>query len=123
MESRHWFINAAGLLQTSLSPEELLDLILQVEQEFGRTRLEGQARYQDRTLDLDLLLFDELVLDSIPLTLPHPAMHRRWFVLIPLAEIAPQLLHPLQGKTIAELVSCLSIPGRRDVVPVAWVDS
>jgi len=120
MESSHWFINAVGLLKTSLSPRELLGVLLQVEAEFGRIRSPDRSGYQDRTLDLDLLLFDDLVIDSAELTLPHPAMDTRWFVLIPLAEIALDLVHPLQEKTIAELISGLSPSGRENVVRVDW---
>lgn len=105
MESPHWFINAAGLLKTTLGPEALLDILLQEEQRFGRIRSADRSGYQDRTLDLDLLFFDDLVMRSAKLTLPHPAMHQRLFVLLPLAEIGPQLHHPLQNKSIAELLA------------------
>ena len=114
MESRHWFINAAGLLKTTLSPEALLDTLLQVEQQFGRIRSADRSEYQDRTLDLDLLLFDDLVMRSSKLTLPHPAMHERLFVLLPLAEVAPQLHHPLQDKTIAELLAGVQLESDMD---------
>jgi len=123
MESSHWFINAVGLLKTSLAPLELLEVLLQVEEEFGRIRTPNRSGYQDRTLDLDVLLFDDLVLDSAALTLPHPAMDERWFVLVPLGEIAPHLQHPLQRKTIAELISGLTSLGREDVVPVDWQEA
>lgn len=121
MESSHWFINAAGLLKTTLGPEALLDILLEVEQQFGRTRSADRSGYQDRTLDLDLLLFDELVMRSAKLILPHPAMHVRLFVLLPLAEIGPQLHHPLQNKTIVELLAAVQLKSDMDDIEgVCW---
>ena len=105
MDSPHWFINAAGLLRTSLAPEALLEVLLAVEQQFGRVRRLDMPGYRDRTLDLDLLFFDEQVVQTERLILPHPALHKRLFALAPLAEIAPQLRHPLLQKSIAELLA------------------
>ncbi|NOQ45129.1 MAG: 2-amino-4-hydroxy-6-hydroxymethyldihydropteridine diphosphokinase [Desulfobulbaceae bacterium] len=107
MNSDNWFINAAGVLETSLQPEALLDTLLTVEQQYGRLRKSDNVGYQDRTLDLDLLLYDDCVLKSEKLLLPHPEIHRRLFVLAPLAEIIPQQEHPVLQKGIAELFSAL----------------
>ncbi len=94
------FVNAAALIDTTLAPEALLDALLDIEQTFGRIRAE---RNGPRTLDLDLLLYDELTLATPRLTLPHPRLHLRAFVLQPLAELAPELEIPGRGRLAAWL--------------------
>ncbi len=94
------FVNAAAQLDTMLAPEALLDALLGIEQTFGRIRAE---RNGPRTLDLDLLLYDELTLSTPRLTLPHPRLHLRAFVLQPLAELAPELEIPGRGRLAAWL--------------------
>jgi len=100
------FVNAAVLLETELRPLPLLDALLGIERSFGRDRVAGPPK-GPRTLDLDLLLYDDLVLDEPELTLPHPAMHQRRFVLAPLGEIAPEWRHPVLRRTIGELLAGL----------------
>ena len=98
------FLNGAAMLETSLSPRELLDALLAVERELGRTR-EG-ARFGPRTVDLDLLLYGDAQLDEPGLTLPHPRLHERRFALEPLAELDPELVVPGRGRVtdlLAEL--------------------
>jgi 2-amino-4-hydroxy-6-hydroxymethyldihydropteridine diphosphokinase len=104
------FVNAAVTLSTSLAPQTLLELLLAIEHRYGRDR-SSDLPNQPRTLDLDLLLFDDLILNSPSLTLPHPALASRRFVLAPLAEIAPNLRHPILKKNIAELLAALPAEG------------
>lgn len=111
------FVNAAVTLRTPLEPEALLDALLAIERGFGRDRT-GELRDRPRTLDLDLLLMDGLVLRTPGLTLPHPGLAERRFVLAPLAEIAPDLVHPIFGKTVADLLAALPEEGSNRVESV-----
>ena len=95
------------LLETELLPVELLHGLLGVEQEMGRDRANAPPK-GPRVIDLDLLLYGELVMQSAELTVPHPAMHERAFVLAPLAEIAVGMLHPVLHRSIGELLALLS---------------
>jgi 2-amino-4-hydroxy-6-hydroxymethyldihydropteridine diphosphokinase len=99
------FLNGAALLETSLGAEALLALLQRIEAELGRRR---RRRWGPRRLDLDLLLYDDLVLETPALTLPHPRMAWRRFVLEPAAEVAPAMLHPTTGWTIARLLDHLN---------------
>jgi len=98
------FINAVVAVRTRLVPRELLDELFAIEARFGRIRDPGSDRNAPRTLDLDLLLHGDAVLDEPSLTLPHPRMHERAFVLAPLAEIDPALVIPGHG-AVAELLA------------------
>ena len=91
-QSENTFLNAALQLDTSLSPLELLKATQEIEIEMGRTQKSNGA-YHDRIIDIDILLYDNLVLQTPELTLPHPLMHERLFVMEPLAEIAPNVIH------------------------------
>jgi len=103
MTSQHWFTNAVGRLQVLLSPLELLEVLLAVETSFGRTRDDKVFGYQDRSLDLDLLYYGNVIMDSPELTLPHPRIADRLFVLVPFAELEPDFRDGLSDKTIASM--------------------
>ena len=111
--SENSFLNAAACVETELSPLEVLQETQMIERELGRTKKSVNGIYSDRLIDIDLLLYEDLVLSVISssgaeLTLPHPLMAERDFVMKPLAEIAPGLVHPVLGKTMKELTSSFS---------------
>jgi len=95
------FLNAALELRTTLSPRVLLELLLDIERMFGRDRV-ADRRWGPRTLDLDLLMYGELVIDEPGLMVPHPRLTERRFVLEPLADLVPDLIVPGTGATVAE---------------------
>ena len=102
-QSENTFLNAALQLDTSLSPLELLKATQEIEIEMGRTQKSNGA-YHDRIIDIDILLYDDLVLQTPELTLPHPLMHERLVVMEPLAEIAPNVIHPVFKKPVISLL-------------------
>lgn len=104
-----WFLNCAVALETELMPKQLLARLLEIERGLGRKRARTPAagRKQPRTIDLDILLFGSSVIETAGLTVPHPAMHQRRFVLEPLAEIAPDARHPVLKRSMRELRDAL----------------
>jgi 2-amino-4-hydroxy-6-hydroxymethyldihydropteridine diphosphokinase len=114
------FLNAVVALDTALAPAELVGALLSIERDLGRMRSFPNA---PRTLDLDLLMVDNMILDTPELTLPHPRLHERAFVLVPLVEIAPELVHPGSGKTIPELLHTLPDQGGVEVSAAAGWES
>jgi len=103
-----WFLNCVVALETSFSPAQLMQQLLDIEQNMGRQRLQKKG---PRTIDLDILLFGDEVVNTAELAVPHPAMQHRRFVLQPLAEIAPYASHPVLKKTARELLDELT-PGQ-----------
>jgi 2-amino-4-hydroxy-6-hydroxymethyldihydropteridine diphosphokinase len=102
------YLNGCALLQVQLPPQQLLQTLLTTEAKFGRVRGE---RWGARSIDLDLLLYEDFILDTPQLQLPHPRMNERAFVLVPLTEIAPNLLEPISGKMIWQLLQGLDCSG------------
>ena len=108
--SENSFLNAAACVETELSPLDVLQKTQTIEHELGRMKKSINGAYSDRLIDIDLLMYEDLVLSvtsptGVELNLPHPLMTERDFVMKPLAEIAPELVHPVLGKTMRELIS------------------
>lgn len=113
-DGQPWYVNGVAVLETELGPAELLELLLAVEAEFGRVRT---ARNAPRMVDLDLLAYHDHstwseAAPATTLELPHPRLHERAFVLLPLAEIAPEWRHPVLGRSVREMIEALP-PGQR----------
>ncbi|YAI82158.1 MAG: 2-amino-4-hydroxy-6-hydroxymethyldihydropteridine diphosphokinase [cyanobacterium endosymbiont of Rhopalodia sterrenbergii] len=102
------YLNGCAILETYLFPDKLLETLLNIEQQWGRVRRE---RWGPRTLDLDLLLYGDLILKTDTLQIPHPRMTQRGFVLIPLAEISPNWVHPVSKKEIIQLLDEVDCSG------------
>lgn len=102
------YLNGCALLQVQLPPQQLLKTLLATEAKFGRVRRE---RWGARSIDLDLLLYADLILEASELEIPHPRMNERAFVLVPLAEIAPHWIEPVSGKAIAQLLQEVDCSG------------
>ncbi len=97
------YMNAVAEIETTLEPRQLLAALQGIEKSLGRNRA-AEQRFGPRTCDLDILLMNDLVMETPELTIPHPRMHERRFVIEPLAQIAPEAVHPVLGKTVRELL-------------------
>ncbi|RJR50574.1 MAG: 2-amino-4-hydroxy-6-hydroxymethyldihydropteridine diphosphokinase [Desulfobacteraceae bacterium] len=114
VEGQEWYMNGALEVKTDVPPRRLLDQLLEVEKGMGRVRTERRG---PRIIDLDLLLFGNEVIREQGLFVPHPLLHLRRFVLVPLVQLAPEFRHPILGKNMAELLRELP-EGEQDVVPL-----
>lgn len=108
-----WFVNAAILIRTALPPKSLLAKLKQIEKDAGR--VEKTVRFGPRVLDMDILLYEDLVLDTPELKIPHPRMHQRRFVLQPVCDITPHVLHPVLKQTMSALLRQLETDSQRIV--------
>ena len=101
-EQQNWYLNAVALLATTLAPERLMAELLAIERQLGRKR---KKRWDSRTIDLDILLYGDIVINDLDLEIPHPRLHLRRFVLVPLADLAPDLVHPVLKEPIRDLLA------------------
>jgi 2-amino-4-hydroxy-6-hydroxymethyldihydropteridine diphosphokinase len=107
-----WFLNRAVAIETELSPYRLLGVLQEIENAAGRVRPTAPSpQYADRTLDIDILLYEDRIVSDDRLQIPHPLLHERRFVLMPLADIAPEVEHPTLYQTIREILAEVGDPG------------
>jgi 2-amino-4-hydroxy-6-hydroxymethyldihydropteridine diphosphokinase len=111
-----WFVNSAIEIETDLGAEALLKRLQAIEEEMGRKRVKGK-RWGSRVIDLDILLSGNEVVDKRTLRVPHPEMHKRRFVLMPLAELAPHVVHPALGQTVSALLATVKDDKRVSLLP------
>jgi len=107
MASKNWFTNGVGFAYTSLAPRDLLNVMRRIESALGRNRAGREKKWVDRTVDLDLLFYDDLVCTFPELVVPHPGIQNRLFVLAPLAELLPDKQHPALGLTATQMLTNL----------------
>lgn len=116
MASEQWFTNAVGALDTNLTPVELLDVMLGIEKKMGRDRSKGG----DRIVDLDILYYNDLIHSGDKLVIPHPEMHNRLFVLMPLEELAPNHIHPVLNETTVAMRKNLFDSSDQSIKGLVW---
>ena len=116
-EAKNWYVNGVIEVETSFSPPQLLHRLQEIELAMGRKRAVDTKKWTSRKIDLDILLFDNQTVDSRTLKVPHPELHRRRFVLLPLCELAPHLTHPRLGVTITDLLVSLKDDKRVMLLP------
>ena len=114
VEGHDWYVNGVIVLEAEIPVYQLLKSLLAIEADLGRER---KKKWDPRSIDLDILLFGQDVTDEQDLTVPHPYMHLRKFVLVPMTQLVPDLIHPILGKTMAELLDSLAEEGQT-VIPM-----
>ena len=102
VKNQNWFLNIIVEIKTDLSPQDLLLKCMSIEKTLGRNR-DKEQRWGERTIDIDIILYNKDVVNTDMLTIPHPRMHQRAFVLVPLLELIPDFIHPVLNKTISDL--------------------
>ncbi|MGB9700300.1 MAG: 2-amino-4-hydroxy-6-hydroxymethyldihydropteridine diphosphokinase [Thermodesulfobacteriota bacterium] len=112
-KDQNWFVNAVIAVETNFSPRQLIEFLMNIEENMGRKRKE---RWGPRVIDLDILFYENLICQEDNLQIPHPEMVKRRFVLQPLKDIAPHLVHPKLGKTVSELLD--ELPPAEKVIPL-----
>ena len=106
--SANKFINMAVEVNTELSSKEVSEMVHKIEDDLGRTRSNNATGYEDRVIDIDILMIDNIISKESDLTLPHPKMHLREFVIFPLCEIAPEIIHPVLGCSIEDIKTSMT---------------
>lgn len=104
-ETEEWFLNRMIVIKTRMNPEDLLGQLLEIERELGRERHPENEGYVSRTADLDILYYGDRIILNELLTVPHPRLHRRRFALLPMCEVAPDMVHPVLGLTQRDLLA------------------
>ena len=104
-ETEEWFLNRMIVIKTRMNPEDLLKQLLEIECELGRERHPEKEGYVSRTADLDILYYGDRIILTELLTIPHPRLHRRRFALLPMCEVAPDMVHPVLGLTQRDLLA------------------
>jgi 2-amino-4-hydroxy-6-hydroxymethyldihydropteridine diphosphokinase len=117
-DAKTWFVNSVIEIETEFAPDQLLRKLKAIEQAMGRKRVKGK-RWGSRIIDLDILLCDQEIVDKRSLKVPHPEMHKRRFVLLPLAELAPHVVHPHLGQSVSVLLANVKDEKRVTLLPRA----
>lgn len=112
IKSEKWFVNAVVEIETTIDPEELLKLTTNIELKLGRIRdlSLGNPKYQSRTIDIDILFYDNEIVSTDMIQIPHPRVHERAYALVPMLELAPDYVHPIMGSNVSDIHRSLLEP-------------